>query len=270
MASNVRFAKYALVLVLLVLSPAFADSVSSVAFRVSASNASGSGYVQVPSSSLTYNPTLNRYSWSGAGLEVWGGDPNLDPNISVPIAVLGSVNLQFQFGNTKRITLGYNLDAGTSTTTFIIQTGEMFFNSLPATGPGQAQAKATATLGITEQTGDSATLRELLDPNPPYYGGAGSGMYHAMYNGLMPTGTHYADFVSLVQASGPYGSGSGYQNQTSYTALNAAVNEMNVRVGFTLTAGDAASLTSNYYMIPEPASCCLAALGALALLRLRR
>ncbi len=161
----------------------------------------------------------------------------LDTNTNAFIARLNSANVVIQTGDTKRLNLGFVLEAGDADTDISISSSVLAFDPL-----ADAMGRATASLTVTDQNGDGATLTGL---------GAGGMSYRTMYNG----GVLFADGINSV-VTGPGGSMSGDVNVPAAGELpiGVPVSEMNATLDFRVTAGDSASGTTNYLILPEPAS----------------
>jgi hypothetical protein len=157
------------------------------------------------------------------------------------------------------VNLGFLVQAGPVTTEFTITSALLSF---PGINP--ASGKATVQVGVTDLNGDGATLTGLI----PSAGG--DRVYRAAYNGSVPGGSEFTSLVSGVSA-GP-GSSNGTSIDDPAVGLKpiaGTVNDMSSMIKFSLTAFDTASGTTNYQIVPEPASIFVLGLGALALFRRR-
>jgi hypothetical protein len=90
-----------------------------------------------------------------------------------------------------------------------------------------------------------------------------AGAYLAQYNGFVPNGTTFAEGISSIVVNEPFGSNGDSLNvpPAGYQAIPGTINSMSSQIAFTVSANDFASGTSNYEVIPEPASLVLVALG---------
>ncbi len=203
---------------------------SGNAFTVTASNDDGSGSFDVLVSDLSYNPQLNRWTWSlPAAVEITNGSGDV-------IAQLTSANVVYR--GDPQIAFGFSAIAGGSTTTFIVASSLISFPTIPS-----ALGNASAGLTLTDGDGDGGTLLGLH---------SAGGAYLAEYNG----GTDFAELVGPLSA--PAGGSVSDSDIVPLTALGTSVSSMNAWYYFSLTANDLASGTSNYQITPEP--------GVLALL----
>ncbi len=244
-----------------VVAGAAAGTVSNAVFRIEASNADGSGFLEFYANELVYNSSTNAWDWNKGLTEIQNGSGDT-------IAVLDSATMSLMIDPTPdkpyRINLGFAVHAGLSLTQFAIRSAMITFsgpldpNMLQSPGGG---GRATASLGITDENGNGATLLAI--------GQTGIGAYRAHYNGWYPGGTAFTTLVNMISA-GPGGSGSGgqtYPSGSGYASINVTATDMSAGLGFTLTAEDSASGTTSYRILPEPAGLCLAALGLLLVRR---
>lgn len=140
-----------------------------------------------------------------------------------------------------QIVLNFAVTAGNADQTFDIISPLAFATVNPA------QATATAYVGVTDNNGGGATVTGLI---------AGPKMFEASYNG----GTVFADLVKSPLVAPANGS-NGASETKAWTNIGS-VSSMKSEFYFTLTAGDGASGTSSYKLVPEPSSI-LALLGGL-------
>ncbi len=240
---------------------ATAGTVSNSVFRIEASNADGSGFLEFYANELVYNSSTNAWDWNKGYTEILSGAGDT-------IAELDSATMSLMIDPTPdkpyRINLGFAVHAGGSETQFSIRSGLITFST--TLDPNMLQSptgggRATASLGITDENGNGATLLAV--------GQTGIGAYRAHYNGWYSGGTAFSTLVNMVSA-GPGGSGSGgqsYPSGSGYQSINVAVSDMSAGLGFTLTAQDSASGTTSYRILPEPAGLSLVALGLLLVRR---
>lgn len=216
-----------------------------LAFNVQASNADGTGSYSAPLSDFDYDPVTNTYTWRlGAPVDIMNDNGDV-------IATLTGGNA-FVSGD-PAVNFGFSVEAGNSDTTFTINTASVTFAAI-----NNAQAQAGAAFTITDQTHDGATLSTLNQAGRAY---------NATYN----SGTTFADLVAGFSAgSGHSASSDENKPLTGYDNIGGPVSEIESSVNFKLTAGDLASGTNSFEVIPEPSTLALVALGALAMLRRNR
>jgi hypothetical protein len=238
-------------LIPLLAASALADisDISEIIFLIQATNETGSGSIQVTSDQLVYHESSDTYTWT-IGSQVIFDD------LYNPIATLQNANLALMINDTKKIAGGFSVQAGDSETTFSIQLPQLSFDTLPEP---LTEGRMGLACNVTDVGGGGVTMRAV---------GAGSGMLRGDYNGLVPTGTEFAEVLYQVVASS--GSGSGYQNYPAfgYADIPSSVDDMSSRLYFTLTAGDIGGGTHYYEIVPEPSALGLL-LGALAAMRRR-
>lgn len=155
------------------------------------------------------------------------------------------------------ISLNFTVQAGGSDTQFDIGSGLLSFSQI-ANPTGRASAGVT----VTDVTGNGAKMWP-----------EGDSMYSAQYNGLYPNGTPFADLLTDSVSAGIFQTGIAsdeYPSGGQFAVIGEAVDSMSSAWHFNLTAGDVASGTSVFVVVPAPASAGLLAVGGLALVRRRR
>ena len=216
-----------------------AGSVSSVFFEIQVNSSLGSASWSINSDDpgVIYNAGTQTWSWSDTVIGL--GD----------VAILNQANLTI--AGDPQIALGFALTAGAADTTVTITSAVLSFN--PLLNPTGA---ATAGLTLTE-TGGAANA--FLNGLAGDFGHA----YAAEYN--VPPGTVLGEYVAgLTTTTTTTGSG----NTGGFVAIPGTVSSMQATYSFVLSAGDQASGTSNFIIVPEPAT--LALLGCVLLFARRR
>ncbi len=228
-------------------STAWGD-LSDVIFSVVAENRSGRATFQAFISEGSWDSQRRTFTWRlPQPVELRDDEGDL-------IAVLqqGSTLVR----RNPQISLGYLVQAGDSLTTFTITSGLLSFATM-----NNPDARASASMGITDINGDGAELKGLHD---------GPAAYLAEYNGFVPGGSTFSALIGSIRASAG-GSGSAFQNDppSGYRRISGGVYDMSTQYKFSLTPYDTSSGTSNFEVVPEPAALGLLALGVLAMLRRR-
>jgi len=225
--------------------PAFAD-LSSVVFSVTAANQQGSG---------TYQATIDQGSWSGETYTWTGGGVDITDSSGEVIATLVSARMMYQAD--PQVGIIFDVLAGGTDTQFTISSGLLSFP-----GFGGATGVASAGLTVTDAGQDDGAVATGN-------GGSGNSAYQANYNGLAPAGTIFAQFIPSVVVANPGGTNTGLGSTGGFLPIPGTVSSMSAQYSFLLSANDSASGTSNFVIIPEPASLGLVLAGALAFLRRR-
>ncbi|MFW6153584.1 MAG: PEP-CTERM sorting domain-containing protein [Planctomycetota bacterium] len=150
------------------------------------------------------------------------------------------------------VSLGFNVQAGTSDTTFTITSAKLTFPAL--TDP---TGEAAVDMLLEDLGGATGASAQAVPPN--------DGMFIGTYNNGTST------FAELIQgltfsSGGPLSTNSSVGPET----ISGSVDSMRSQIAMTLSAGDSASGTFVYEIVPEPATLGLLALGGLAMLRRRR
>ncbi len=241
----------ALMLLVAATAPADVPGISDVIFRIEATNATGSGFLEFTSDQLVYNPVSDSYHWDMVVATV------IENEFGDAIATLQNANLGLLINDSKKIAGAFAVQAGTSDTTFSIQLPQLSFSTLPA---AETEGRLGLACNVTDVSGGGVAMRAPV---------AGSGMLRGDYNGLVPGGTMFAEVLYQVMASS--GSASGYQNfpAVGFADIPDDVSDMSSRLLFTLTAGDLGGGTHYYEIVPEPSALILL-LGVVALAARRR
>lgn len=236
----------ALPLAALSLVPSASADLSNVVFRLEASNALGSG---------VFEATADQGSWNGDTYTWFGGGVDIRSESGDVIATL--MNARFVAVADPQVGIIFDVVAGGTDTQFTISSGELSFPTIAG-----ATGVASAGLTVTDAGQDTGALATGN-------GGSGSSAYQANYNGLAPAGTLFAEFISSVVVSTPGGTETGVGSTGGFLNIPDPVSSMSAQYSFLLSALDSASGTSNFVIVPEPASLTLLALGAMALIRRR-
>ena len=193
------------------------------------------------------------YQWNSGGIvPLFDGGGNLIAQIQ------GNTTIWPDLANGGyQIRYGFQVVAGERDTTFTITSARLGFAAL-----NNPDGRATMQGTLTDQTGDGALFSADI-------GGKTS---QSLYNGATPgTGTVFANLmggISVVSPGGSQGNNEAFP-AVGFTPIAGVVNSMTGMLKFTVSAGDLASGTAQFTIVPEPATLALLALGALGLIRRR-
>ncbi len=151
------------------------------------------------------------------------------------------------------VALNFQVVAGMQNTVFSIDSANLSFAAIP-----NAIGRATAAVTVTDLNGDGATFTPM---------GPG-GAYGSFYNGASNTFQELLTSPITAPALSSATSTDTYP-AVGYVNINDTLTDIESDWNFTLSAGDLASGTSEFEVIPAPASAVLG-LAALAGLRRRR
>jgi hypothetical protein len=213
---------------------AAADS-TQTAFTLRVKSEAGAGALKVSIDECVWDPVLARYTWSLV-------EPFTvsDPITNDAIATLVMARVQLYVGASPRIQLDFGVEAGGTTTSFILEPGVVQVSSPSITVGGLQmvqlvvpEARATVSLSLADQNNDGAELRGI---GPP-----GTGIFQARFNGVIPNGYLFSTMLWQILC-GPGGSAkvAQYDPPTGYAGVGIAVKDMSTYVGFTLSPHDLA------------------------------
>ncbi len=211
------------------------------------SNSSGNGTFTVDLSDGVINPD-GSFFWALPGSTAINDGPNT-------IATLGSATAFFDFDDAL-MSSSFAMDAGDSDTTMTITSADIAIGVLNASG------RATAGMTTTDNQTNGSTVNGLQ---------AGGTMFATSYNG----GNSFANLIQgPLVASSAVGSASDSEDfplgAGNYSPLGTDATSMMFEWSFEVSAGDQASGTSAYSIIPAPGSAALIGLGLAGMTRRRR
>ncbi len=213
-------------------------------------------------SSIVFNITAevngNSYPWS---VQLDPGDVDANGNyfwqLAEPVHVMDGADEIFELSDASitiiadpMVSLNFNVIAGQQNTVFTIDSAVLSFAPL-----ANAIGRSTAAVSVTDLTGDGATFTPQ-----------GPGAHRSYYNGGSGNFQNLIGAPIVAPAFGSAGASDtfpavGFQN------IGTTLTDIETEWSFTLSAGDLASGTSEFEVIPAPASM---ALGVIALAGLRR
>lgn len=217
-------------------------------FNLTATNDSGTASYVVEFDRGSYDPGSETWTW-----KLLHDVELLDPRTDELIGVLNSASVTYIAD--PQISLNFAVTAGQTDTAFTISSAQLAFGAL--TNP-----PATTSTGITatDNTGDGVAVTGRW---------GGGGAYLAQYNGAIPGGIDFAEFLPSVATADPFGTANGSDSTGGLVAIFDTVMNMSAGFNFELTAEDQASGSSTFVIIPAPATG-VALLAGLVIRRRRR
>lgn len=219
-------------------------SIPEIVFEVVATNDAGTATFQVTTAMGEFDQDGNFLWQSGAGSNIQllsdGGEliATLDSGVARYIA-------------DPVVAIAFAVIAGGSDTNFSISSGILGY-----AGILNADARASASMGITDNNGDGAFVT------------TGGAMFNATYNG----GTNFAGLLGDLSAPGAFDSNSqsDVTPASGFTTIPGVTTSSAASFDFTLSANDSASGNGVFVVqVPAPATLAVAGFG-LAALRRRR
>jgi len=199
-----------------------------------------------------------QYHWA---FEQGDGDPQtwmaITNSLGEEVFRVGSASVDYNVDPV--VNVNFNVQATASNGIYSINSALNTFASI-----NSAIGSASAAVTVTDTNFDGATLAVSGD--------RGQG-YSAYFNGGSPgNGSVFADLLSSNIIAAPLSSASVSEDYLGggYHPVGGNVFDMSAQWTFTLTAGDTASGTSTYEIVPAPASLAMLGLGGLAATRRRR
>ncbi len=218
---------------------AVGEEISTTFFMIEVESTLGAASWSIASAEVDFDQLTHTWSWAGPEMQL-GEVATLN---HASLVVVGD----------PQIALGFAITAGPADITVTISSALLSFD--PLVNPVGA---ASMGVTLTECGGDPAASLVGLA------GDAGS-IYAAYHN--VPPGSVFAEFVPGL-ATGTTISGAG--STGGWVPIADTVGSMQALYSFGLSAGDEASSTSNFMIVPEPLSLALLGLGVITLARRRR
>lgn len=125
-----------------------ADLFSGSMFHLVVTNVNGTGTVDIPITSGTWDAANVNYRWTrSTSLQV------VDPSNGAVVATLINADVTVKTGSVSEIQFNFGVLAGTSETTFQVDSPRSVFRRVPATA---ATGRATCSFTVTDINGDGA------------------------------------------------------------------------------------------------------------------
>jgi hypothetical protein len=237
---------------------------SYISLALNAKTATSSAWFFLTLDDGFYDPEAGTFTWE-LDKEIVLTDP-FNPQTTVA-TIMPTSNVYYALGGpvdgagpgTPTVNLNFAVMAGAVQTEFTISSALLSFN----TPISPAEGRASAAISVTDVLGNGANLTGAA---------SNGGSYIAQYNGLVPTGTTFAELIPGLSAPG-FGSNAVAQDFPgggAFAPIGAAVSNMSSQFHFTLSAFDQASGTSTFEIVPAPATLALLGIGALLGRRRRR
>ncbi len=199
---------------------------------IHAQSASGEGRFQVLFEAGHYDQQTGIFQWSL-------GEPLVLRDETTAMPLVTFQGLEVWYREDPEVSLSFGIVNGPAETSITIATGLLSFPDIK-----DAVGRATAVMALTDLDGNGGLLRGL---------GPLGGAYLAQYNGAVPAGTTFGEFIGLLVAP----SGGSILAQVSIPAgglldIPDVVSDMSAQFAFRLSANDMVTVQSHYQIIPVP------------------
>jgi hypothetical protein len=226
---------------LMLLAPQVSAVIPDIVFTLCAWNESGTGTYSVPFEKGEWDPNSQTFTWFLTDpVEIY------DDAGRERIATLLNAQVFLRMQDVYEIDVNIGVLSGRRETAFMIGSALISFPVIPREF---AQARATASLTVTDLRGDSACLTGM---GPP-----GTGAFRSYYNGYASEGTRFTHLISRIFV-GEGGTASAWQTDPScgYRPIDDDVHDISTELAFTLTPQDLAYATTTMD-VPEPEEVCV-------------
>lgn len=224
--------------------------ISSTVFSITATLDNGAG------PSYTFDVDYNPSNHDGDGNFFWtlGDSVNIVDDNDQSVFTLDAATVRIENSRegtfpSQLLSLDFQVLAGAQNTVFSVDSAVLSFAAL-----SNSAGRASAAVTVTDLNGGGAT-----------YTPQGAGAYGSYYNG----GTNFQNLIGSPIVAADFSTAA--SNETfpavGFSSIGPALTDITSDWNFTLSAGDLAAGTSEFEVIPAPAS---AVLGLVALTGLRR
>ncbi len=212
-----------------------------IVLDIHAQSATGEGRFQVLFEAGHYEQETGIFQWTL-------GEPLVLRDEASGMPLVTFQGLEVWYREDPEVALSFGIVNGPADTTITIATGLLSFPDIKG-----AAGRATAVMALTDLDGNGALLQGL---------GPVGGAYLAQYNGAVPGGTTFAEFIGFLAAP-PGGS---ILADVSIPAgglfdIPDVVSDMSSQFAFRLSPNDMVTVQSHYQIIPVPAAVWLLAAG---------
>ncbi|QOJ13626.1 MAG: hypothetical protein HRU75_02755 [Planctomycetia bacterium] len=228
-------------------------TLSNTVYRIEASNALGSGFLEFTIADGSYPDADSFELFMMTPMDI----VDSFDGVTVVAQLTQATLTVFDLPDFKQMSMSYAIGAFDGETTFRIVSGLFSFGAV--NGP---EGFASAALGVTEQ--DNPENGANHTPNGPL-----GKSHHTYYNGQAPAGTNFSRLVGgFGTIPGPGGNSADMNEGTGPTLIPGNVSSLSQELLFKISGGDIANGTVTFGVTPEPTSA--AALLGLALLVVAR
>ena len=237
------------VLAVVTVAPMAAADTTECVLEILATNGTTSGTFAVP-----YDPACwdgDTYFWELEGtVDIMDG--------ATVVGTIGDVDgllpTTITYVDDPEVHINFVMTAGTTDTVFTVTSTHMTFPTI-----GNALAKSEVGINLSDRNGDGALLT-AVDPH--------TGVSFSHYNGLAPGGTMFSELLDTDMVVSEWGSLAAGDDTGGFQPIGEPISSMSAQIQFQVSAGDLASGSSTFIVVPEPSALLMLAAG-LALLRRR-
>lgn len=207
---------------------ASAAELSDTALLIEVRSTDGSATMKVLFEDGKWDSKTERYSWDLSAPVVFK-----DPVTDTVIGTLKSCKLRVYGLDNLRINLDYAIEAGGSSTAFVVTPGMLYWELPPN---WLCEGKTRASVYFADKNDDGVNIRAP--------GKSGQSMFLADYNGFVPSGTRFASLLGSI-AGGPGASGTVTQTDPAfgYRAIRGDADDMTCMMRMLVSPGDVSEVS---------------------------
>jgi hypothetical protein len=236
-------------LALAALSGHAAADISPVIFHIEATNAAGTG---------SWFATVEQGQFGPGGTYSWTLPSTVELRNQAGGLVASLTQGNLFLIEDPVVSIGFAVQAGAADTVFTITSALLSF---PGINP--AEGRVSGAVSATDTNGNGVNMLGMI----------GGSMLTSRYNGIAPAGSLFANILGTPLTSAtPFDSvaANDASPAVGFSPIPGTVTDISVQYSFSLSAGDIASGTGVFVVLPGPGAAGILGLAGLMTLRRRR